>query len=348
MTKSSRRSWSWFLGILAFFGLVFVLGPRTSTALPPIVPVSVPNHPNTLTQWLVQREGAAGQLRSDTQAHIVWADPLHPARAGCAMVYLHGFTASQGEGAPLHVKLARAFGCNLYLPRFPGHGLQAMDALRGIDAVQLRQAAAEAVAVARVLGERVVVIGTSMGGALATQVVAADPAQVQTLVLWSPLVRERDERLRVFGWPWGSQFVLWVKNSGDPVMRSSAKSPYWAGGAHLDGYRALYALSRGGMVPSMYAQIRVPVFVGYYYRDAHHQDTVVSVDAIRTMFTQLGTPPAQRQLLAFAQAGDHVIASPLRSNAAPQVFMATCRFIATHGGLRFAPTIPDCEHAWEY
>lgn len=101
-----------------------------------------------------------------------------------------------------------------------------MDALRGIDAVQLRQAAAEAVAVARVLGERVVVIGTSMGGALATQVVAADPAQVQTLVLWSPLVRERDERLRVFGWPWGSQFVLWVKNSGDPVMRSSAKSPY--------------------------------------------------------------------------------------------------------------------------
>ncbi len=67
-----------------------------------------------------------------------------------------------------------------------------------------------------------------------------------------------------------------------------------------------------------------------------------------TMFTQLGTLPAQRQLLAFAQAGDHVIASPLRSNAAPQVFMATCRFIATHGGLRFAPTIPDCEHAWEH
>ncbi len=69
-----------------------------------------------------------------------------------------------GGRCSLHVKLARAFGCNLYLPRFPGHGLQAMDALRGIDAVQLRQAAAEAVAVARVLGERVVVIGTSMGG----------------------------------------------------------------------------------------------------------------------------------------------------------------------------------------
>lgn len=100
MTKSSRRPWSWLLGILAFLGLVFVLGPRTSTTLPPIVPVSVPNHPNTLTQWLAQREGAAGQLRSDTQAHIVWADPLHPARADCAMVYLHGFTASQGKVLP--------------------------------------------------------------------------------------------------------------------------------------------------------------------------------------------------------------------------------------------------------
>ncbi len=180
MTKSGRRRWPWLLGveILVVFGLVFVLGPCTSATLPSIVLVSVPDDPDALIQWLAQREDVAGHLRPDTKARIVWADPLHPGRAGCAMVYLHGFTASQGEGAPAHVRLARAFGCNLYLPRLPGHGLQAMDALRGMDAVQLRQSAAEALAVARVLGDRVVVIGTSMGGALATQVVAADPRQI--------------------------------------------------------------------------------------------------------------------------------------------------------------------------
>ncbi|AXI82758.1 alpha/beta fold hydrolase [Xylella taiwanensis] len=346
MTQSSRRRWPWLLGILVVLGVMFVLGPRTSTMLPPIVPVSVPDHPNTLIQWLAQREGAAGHLRPDTKARIIWADPLHPARAGCAMVYLHGFTASQGEGAPAHVRLARAFGCNLYLPRLPGHGLQPIDALRGVDAVQLRQAAAEALAVARVLGERVVVIGTSMGGALATQAVAADPRQVQALVLWSPLVRERDEQLRVLGWPWGSQLLVWVKNSGDPVMRWPVKSAYWASGAHLDGYRALYTLSRGGMHPSVYAQVRVPVFVGYYYRDAQHQDSVISVEALRTMFTQFGTPLKQRQLLVFPEADDHVIASPLRSRAASQVFTATCRFIAIQGGLHLVPTMPDCDRAW--
>ncbi len=101
------------------------------------------------------------------------------------------------------------------------------------------------------------------------------------------------------------------------------------------------------MQSSVYAQIRVPVFVGYYYRDTQHQDAVISVDALRAMFTQFSTPLEQRQLQAFPQAGDHVIASPLRSQAASQVFTATCRFIAIQGGLHLVPTIPDCDRAWQ-
>ncbi|KAB7764924.1 alpha/beta hydrolase [Xanthomonas maliensis] len=339
----------WILALLLVLStgvLVVALGPRVDTVLPQVALPQVPQDPRALQAWLDARERATPGLRADNQARIVWADPLHPGRRACAMVYLHGFTASQGEGAPTHQRLARSFGCNLYLPRLPGHGLVAADALRGIDAARLLEGAAEALAVAQVLGERVVVIGNSMGGALAVQTVAAHPQHVQALVLWSPLVRERNEQLQPMLWPWGAQLLAWTRNAGDPVLRHAVDSPYWADATHLDGYRALAALTRGGMRPSTYARIHVPVFLGYYYHDAQHQDGTVSVAAMQAMFRQLGTPAAARQAVDFADAGNHVLASPVRSKAVPAVFAATCQFLAGKGGLQQPAGAPDCAHGW--
>jgi len=337
----------WPLLLLLVLLAVLALGPRVSPALPQVALPAVPQDPLALQAWLDAREHATAGLRADNQARIVWADPAHPGRRDCAMVYLHGFTASQGEGAPTHQRLARSFGCNLYLPRLPGHGLAAADALRGIDAPRLLDGAAEALAIAKVLGRRVVVIGNSMGGALALQTVAAHPQQVQALVLWSPLVREYGEQLQPMLWPWGAQLLLWSRNGGDPVMRYPVDSGYWADATHVDGYRALAALTRGGMLPATYARIHVPVFLGYYYRDAQHQDATVSVAAMQAMFAQLGTPPALRQAVDFPGAGNHVLASPIRSKAVPAVFAATCRFLAGKGGLTQPANLPGCTTAWD-
>lgn len=350
--KPRRRRWRGFaiaaLAVLLLLAAAVALGPRVVPRLAAAPLPQVPQDPLALQAWIDAREAATPGLREDNRARIVWADPEHPARAGCAIVYLHGFSASQGEGAPAHERLARSYGCNLYLPRLPGHGLQADDALRGIDAQRLLGASAEALAVGRALGRKVVLIGTSMGGALAVQTAAAHPRQVQALVLWSPLVRERDDQLQPLLWPWGAQLLLWSKNGGDPVLRHPSASAYWASAIHVDGYRAVVALSRAGMVAATFARVRMPVFLGYYYRDEQHQDPTVSVPAMRAMFAQLGTPPAQREMADFPEAGAHVIASPLRSKSAPQVFAATCRFLAAKAGLAHAAGAPDCASAWAY
>ncbi|WP_045727804.1 alpha/beta fold hydrolase [Xanthomonas sp. GPE 39] len=344
-----RGRWRWLLSsVLLLLAAIIVLGPRVSVVLPRIAAPAVPQDPLALQKWIDARERATPGLRVDNQARIVWADPAHPGRRGCAMVYLHGFTASQGEGAPTHVRLARSFGCNLYLPRLPGHGLVAVDALRGVDAGRLLVGAAEALAVTRVLGERVVVIGSSMGGALAVQAVAANPRQVQALVLWSPLVRECDAKLQPMLWPWGVQMLALIYNGGDPILRHPVENAYWAEATHVDGYRALAALTRGGMQPATYARIHVPVFLGYYYRDARHQDKTVSVASMQAMFKQLGTSPALRQAVNFPMANDHILASPIRSRAVPEVFAATCRFLATRAGLAQPLGVPDCAHAWSH
>ncbi len=326
--------------------LVAVLGPRVVPAVHPAALPSVPRHPAALQRWVDVREAAVAGLRPGSRARIVWADPRNPGRTECALVYLHGFSASQGEGAPTHQRLAQAFGCNLYLPRMPGHGLQTADALRGVQAQQWLDAAAEALAVGKVIGRRVVLIGSSMGGALALQTAAAHPADVKALVLWSPLVRERDDQLQPLFWPWGAQLLLWSRNHGDPVLRHAVASPAWAEAIHIDGYRAIAALTRGGMQAPMYARVGMPVFVGYYYRDEMHQDGTVSVAAMRAMFAQLATPAAQRAMVNFPAADNHVIASPLRSNAAPAVFAESCRFLAGPGGLPVVGGAQRCTTGW--
>jgi hypothetical protein len=73
----------------------------------------------------------------------------------------------------------------------------------------------------------------------------------------------------------------------------------------------------------------------------------VSVAAMQAMFAQLGTPPALRQAVDFADAGNHVLASPIRSRAVPAVFAATCRFLAGKGGLSQPANVPDCAAAWD-
>ena len=301
---------------------------------------ALPQSPLALQAWLDAQERSVAGLRTDNQARIVWADPAHPARTACAIVYLHGFGASQGEGAPTHQRLAQVFGCNLYLARLPGHGLLAADAMRGLDAQQLLDAAAQALAIGHALGDKVIVIGTSMGGALALDLAAQRPQAIDALVLWSPLVREHDDVLTPMTWPWGATWLRYTRNHGSEIVHGKSDSLYWAADNHLDGYRSLTELTRGELLPATFARITAPVFLGYYYRDEQHQDPTVSVAAMLDMYNQLGTPAALKRKQDFPDAGAHVIASPLRSKSVDQVFAATRDFLQQVIGLRPLAGLP--------
>lgn len=324
------------LAVVLALGAVAALGPRArkrelTVTLPP-----VPEAPQRLQAWVDAHEAAQPGIRPDNQARIVWADPQHPARTACAIVYLHGFGASQGEGAPVHRELARDFGCNLYLSRLPGHGLAAADAMRGLDAQQLVDGAARALAIGHALGDRVIVIGTSMGGALAMQLAAQQPQAVDALVLWSPLVRERDDRLAPMFWPWGGTFLRYAYNHGDEVVPQTGDSAYWSKSIHMDGYRSVAVLSRSVLNPRMFAKIHAPAFVGYYYRDEKNQDPTVSVPAILGMFDQLGTAARYRRKQDFPDADAHVIASSVYSKSVESVHRRSREFLHDVVGLPYA------------
>ncbi|HNP54750.1 MAG TPA: alpha/beta hydrolase, partial [Ferruginibacter sp.] len=95
--------------VLAIFLIVYFAGP---TPAKPHYYTNWPNVPTIteLDQWIAQKEGQH-HLRKDNEARIVWADSMHRVTP-YALVYLHGFSASQEEGDPVHRDLARRFGCN--------------------------------------------------------------------------------------------------------------------------------------------------------------------------------------------------------------------------------------------
>jgi len=119
-----------------------------------------------LDGWLAAREAAVPDLRPDAARRIVWADAAG-ARTDWAVVYLHGFSASGEEIRPVPDAVAAALGANLFFARLSGHGRDGA-AMAEASVADWMADTAEALAIGRALGERVLVIGTSTGAALAT------------------------------------------------------------------------------------------------------------------------------------------------------------------------------------
>jgi hypothetical protein len=60
------------------------------------------------------------------------------------VVYIHGFSASQEEGDPVHYTFAKKFGCNLFLNRLADHGVDTTEPLLNVTADKLWSSAKEA------------------------------------------------------------------------------------------------------------------------------------------------------------------------------------------------------------
>ncbi len=98
--------------IIVLIGIYF-LGPEPAKAkFNPTMP-AVPQSPDELEKYVATQE-SKHRLKPDNEARIVWADSTKK-KTEYSVVYLHGFSASQEEGNPVHRDFARKFGCNLYL-----------------------------------------------------------------------------------------------------------------------------------------------------------------------------------------------------------------------------------------
>lgn len=163
---SRKRKLLYLIGLLiGAGGLVFALGPRPFADTQILFDETT--LPDDLDAYLAETEARHTDLRPDNQRRIIWAYPASRARTPLAFVYIHGFSAGPGEIRPMPDMVAKALGANLYFARLRGHG-RSGDAMIEGSVQAWMDDFAEAVAIGRRLGERVVIMATSTGATLAT------------------------------------------------------------------------------------------------------------------------------------------------------------------------------------
>ena len=137
--------------------------------------------------YLSKAEAAVPDIRENAAKEVVWNNPMTKARTEFAIVYIHGFSASKVETAPVSQNVAEALGANLFLTRLSGHGTTGK-AMGEATMSEWLDDTLEAVAVGKRLGDKVVLVSASTGGSLSTWAVAQPQLadQITGLVMISP------------------------------------------------------------------------------------------------------------------------------------------------------------------
>lgn len=195
------RTVTWALAVVVILAAVFLLGPRVpvDTAIR-FDPRSIGEDP---AAYLTTSEARFPDLREGLGKEIVWAGAPGE-RAPLAIVYLHGFSASKGEIRPLPDIVARELGANLFFTRLTGHGLGNAAMADGSINAWINDLA-EAMAIARAIGDRTIVMATSTGGGLAIWAAANSSLldDAAAMVLISPNLGIRAGGAGMLTMPWG-------------------------------------------------------------------------------------------------------------------------------------------------
>lgn len=314
------------LFVLAVLLGLFIIGPEVET---PDLETPLPEIQydlNELKDWIDSKEATFDNIKPDNASQLIFHDSV-PQKTAYSVLYLHGFSASRAEGNPVHLNIAKALKANLYLPRLSDHGLIEEEPMLHFTAQRYLDSAKEALAVAKKIGEKVIVVSSSSGGTLSL-ILGNDP-QIAALLLFGPNVEIYNPNAKLLTLPWGLYISRAVLASKYHVMDkiTEQKLNYWTTRYRLECTLHLQKLMETGMRPEIFRRITSAVFMGYYYKNEEDKDEVVSIPAMLKMFDELGTPNNKKQKMAFPDAGDHVIGSYLTTSNYSQVEKVALSFL---------------------
>ena len=315
--------------------LVYFAGPQPKKA---VLNRNFPKIEGSVENYVTSTETRPGlKIRPGCEAKIIWANDSTKQPTEYVLLYLHGFSASRREGYPVNEDFARHFGCNAFLSRLAAHGEVTDNPLLEMTPDKLYESAKEALAVARQLGQKVVIMGCSTGCTLALKLAADFPEMVHGMILYSPNVQIKNKAAALLSGPWGLQIGRLncggnFKTTQDDPEGEVCK--YWNCSYRVEAIVYLQQLLDATMKKEVFEQVKCPVFMGYYFKDDQHQDQTVEISAALKMFDELGTPVSSKQKVPFANAGAHVIACDLTSGAVPEIRSQTFAFAEAVLGMK--------------
>ena len=168
----------------------------------------------------------------------------------------------------------------------------------------------EALRIGRQIGDRVIVVGTSTGGTLATWLAAKEDAgDIAAMVLISPNFWVRASGAGIMLWPWGKQILQVVRGSKyEWEAHNEAHAQYWT-----NSYPSRALVEMMSLVDHVneldFGKIDVPALFIY-----SPEDQVVDPSEIEVAYERFGS--YKKQIEAISEAGDrnnHVLAGEILS-----------------------------------
>lgn len=282
--------------------------------------------------YLAEKEKQVPDVFPENRAQVIWADSIR--KTPYSIVYLHGFSASAMEGAPIHQDFAKRYGCNLLLARLADHGRNSKESFLDLTPKMLMESAKEAIALGQLLGDKVILMSCSTGSTLSAYLAAENPDLVAAQIMYSPNIALYSSAAALLTKPWGLQMAR-LTTGGDyrSFTVPEGCDPYWTTTYRVEGLITVKALIDQTMKPAIFKKISDPVFIGCYYKNEEEQDNVVSVAAMREFMDQISTPAADKQLVT-CDAKTHVIAAGCQSQDLEKVRQATFAFAEQTLGLK--------------
>lgn len=295
--------WVW-ATVLAALVFLWWRGPRVIVE-ETVDPLQLPDD---LDGYLRNSESRFPNIRAGTEKKIIWADPGKREKTAVSFIYFHGFTATRQETYPLMECVGQALQANVFYTRLKGHGRPG-NALGNVTVKDWLQDAVEALAIGRLIGEKVVVVGTSTGATLVAWLLARQNRDdLLAAVLLSPNFGLQDRRSELFLYPWANIFVPLISGSTRSREPSTeADALYWT-----NNYPSRALLPMMGLVDVVrmlnYRKLKIPLLMIYA-----PDDTVIDIGEMKRVFDDWGGRP--KQLLPVTNtthSSHHVIVGDIR------------------------------------
>lgn len=290
------------LAAVFFLGPVNEFGPDTPTRREP-----PPTALATLDSWLSQNESRFEKIRPGTAKGVVWATPDQQ-KTTWSVVYIHGFSATRAETAPLADEVAKALGANLFYTRLTGHGLDGA-AMGQATAQDWMADTLEAVQIGKALGDNLLVISCSTGATLSTWLgTTPEASAVKAFVFISPNFGLKNKMSELINGHWGQQIATAV--SGDTInyeQTDPREAVAWTGSYPTKALFPMMALVKK-VRDSDLSTFKTPVFVLY-----SAADQTVDPEQIKASFARLGSPHKTIDAVTYSQSkGQHVLVGEIR------------------------------------
>ncbi len=285
-----------------------------------------------LDNYILNKESKTENLKPDNEARIIWADSVR--KTPYSIVYLHGWSASQGEGDPIHMEMAEKYGCNLFLSRLAGHGIDSKESFADLTPNELWESAKKALLIGNLIGEKTILMSCSTGGTLSIYLAANYPERVHAQFLYSPNIDIYASSTEMLTLPWGKQIATAMMGNYHSFTPPKEGYKYWTTTYRTEGLICLKSLVESTMTKDTWKKVNQPLFMGYYYKNEEEQDHTVSVEAMRDFYQNISTPDELKREVAFPDVGVHVLVSRIHSKDLESVRKETFAFAEEVLGLQ--------------